>query len=83
MPAASTLNLPYVPATSLCTTTVAAVASRSVSTSWPPVLSTASPSVRVLLSLLSCATSSLPVMITVTLALPPSLVATSKVSVTR
>ena len=64
----------------VCATTVAAVASRSVRLRVPPVDSTALVSLRLAVALVSVETSSLPVMLTVTVALPPSVVATVKLS---
>lgn len=60
----------------------AAVLSGSVSVSVPPVLSTALVSVRDFASLVRLAMSSVPVMLIVTAALPPSLVLTVKTSLT-
>ena len=70
------------PAVPVWATTVASVASRSVTVSVPLVLSTAFVSVRFFVSLVSVDTSSLPVMLIVTVAVPPSVVDTLNVSVT-
>jgi hypothetical protein len=71
-----------VPAVLVCGATVAAVVSASVRVSVPPVFCAASVSVRDALSLLRLATSLVPVIVIVTVALPPSLVVTVKTSVT-
>ena len=76
------LKFPYLPGVALCGTSFAAPASRSTHTSWPLVLSCASVSVSVLASLVSIDTSSVPVIVTITVALPPSRVDTTNDSET-
>jgi hypothetical protein len=66
------------PAVLVWATTVAAVLSASVRVSVPPVFCAASVSVRAFASLVRLATSLVPVIVTVTVALPPSVVVTVK-----